>query len=108
MQFVRENNKSSDFPYIIRTPWPESAGELYRPSDFRLSAKLVPTFEDRECHVGSGTDTYGRIIGLLDRMLWDHEVYTCNAKWQEIRSLKCACCILGRDAFMAIRAVSTV
>jgi hypothetical protein len=28
------------------TPWPESAKELYRPSDHRLSAKLVPTFAD--------------------------------------------------------------
>jgi hypothetical protein len=29
------------------TPWPESEGELYGPSDRRLSAKLVPTFADR-------------------------------------------------------------
>jgi hypothetical protein len=29
------------------TPWHESAGELYRPNDPRLSAKLVPTFENR-------------------------------------------------------------
>jgi hypothetical protein len=28
------------------TPWPESASELYRSSDRRLSAKLVPTFAD--------------------------------------------------------------
>jgi hypothetical protein len=35
------------------TPWPESASELYRPSDHRLSAKLLPTFADSECHVGS-------------------------------------------------------
>jgi hypothetical protein len=27
-----------------KTPWPQSASELYRPSDRRLSAKLVPTF----------------------------------------------------------------
>jgi hypothetical protein len=27
-----------------KTPWPESASELYRPSDHRLSAKLVITF----------------------------------------------------------------
>jgi hypothetical protein len=27
-----------------KTPWPQSANELYRPSDRRLSAKLVPTF----------------------------------------------------------------
>jgi hypothetical protein len=30
-----------------RTPWPESARELYQPSDHRLSAKSVPTFADR-------------------------------------------------------------
>jgi hypothetical protein len=29
------------------TPWPESASELHLPSDLRLSAKLVPSFEDR-------------------------------------------------------------
>jgi hypothetical protein len=30
-----------------QTPWPESASELYRLSDRRLSAKLVPTFADK-------------------------------------------------------------
>jgi hypothetical protein len=30
-----------------QTPWSESASELYRPSDSRLWAKLVPTFADR-------------------------------------------------------------
>jgi hypothetical protein len=30
---------------------PRSASELYRPSDRRMSAKLVQTFEDRRCHV---------------------------------------------------------
>jgi hypothetical protein len=40
------------------TPWPESASKLlvYLPSDRRLSAKLVPTFADRLCHVVSMTD----------------------------------------------------
>jgi hypothetical protein len=32
--------------YNTRTPWPQSANEVYRPSDRRLSAKLVPTFAD--------------------------------------------------------------
>jgi hypothetical protein len=50
-----------------RTPWPESASELYRPSDRRLSAKLVPTFSDRWCHVVSVIDLYSRILGFLDR-----------------------------------------
>jgi hypothetical protein len=34
-------------------PWPESASELYRPSDRRLSEKLVPTFAVRGQHNGS-------------------------------------------------------
>jgi hypothetical protein len=38
------------------TSWLESASELYRPSDLRLSAILVPTFTDRGCHVVSVTD----------------------------------------------------
>jgi hypothetical protein len=49
------------------TVWPESASELYRPSDCRLSAKLLPTFADRGCHVVSVTDPYVRIIAFLDR-----------------------------------------
>jgi hypothetical protein len=39
-------NKSSDSVYN-KTSLPQSANELYRPSDRRLSAKLVPTFGDR-------------------------------------------------------------
>jgi hypothetical protein len=50
-----------------QTPWPESASELCRPSDRRLSAKLVPNFADRGCHVVSVTDPYGRNLGFLDR-----------------------------------------
>jgi mitochondrial fission protein ELM1 len=33
---------NSAFKY--KTPWPESASELHRPSDRLLSAKLVPNF----------------------------------------------------------------
>jgi hypothetical protein len=43
---------------------PESASELYRPSNRRLLAKLVPAFADRECHV------YGRILDFLDLSLY--------------------------------------
>jgi hypothetical protein len=50
-----------------KTPWSESASELYRPSDRCLLAKLMPTFVDRGCHVVSMTDPYGRIIAFLDR-----------------------------------------
>jgi hypothetical protein len=32
-----------------------------------MSAKLVPTFLDRECRVVSATDPHGRILGFLDR-----------------------------------------
>jgi hypothetical protein len=37
-----------------------SASELYRPSDRRLSAKLVPTFAGRGCCVVSTTNSDGR------------------------------------------------
>jgi hypothetical protein len=39
----------------------------YRPSDRRLSAKLVPTFSTWACHVISVMDPYSRILGFLDR-----------------------------------------
>jgi hypothetical protein len=38
-----------------------------RPSDRRMSAKLVPTFADRGCRVVSAADPHGRILGFLDR-----------------------------------------
>jgi hypothetical protein len=36
------------FQYKKKTPWSESANELYRPRNRRLSAKWLPTFADRE------------------------------------------------------------
>jgi hypothetical protein len=45
-----------------KSPLPESASELYRPSDRRLSAKLLPTLADRGCHVVSVTDPYGSVF----------------------------------------------
>jgi hypothetical protein len=50
-----------------KAPWPESASELYRPSNRRLSEKLVPTFVDGQFHVIRVTDPYGRILDFLDR-----------------------------------------
>jgi CBS-domain-containing membrane protein len=41
--------------------------EVYLPRDRRLSAKLVPIFADRGCHVVNVTDPYGHILGFLDR-----------------------------------------
>jgi hypothetical protein len=74
-----------------QSQWSESASKLYRPSDRRLSAKLVPstadtktywltdwltvsckvtwldlTWLDRRCHVVSVTDPCGRNLGRLD------------------------------------------
>jgi hypothetical protein len=50
-----------------KTLWPESASELYRPSDRRSSAKLEPIFADRWFHAVSVTNPYGCIIGFLDQ-----------------------------------------
>jgi hypothetical protein len=46
--------------------------KLYRPSDRRLSAKLVSTFVDRGCHEVRVTDPYGRILGFLDRLTFKY------------------------------------
>jgi hypothetical protein len=71
LHFHRNDDFLFFFPACIaikkKTPWSESASELYRPSDRCLSAKLLPTFADRGCHVVSVTDSYGRILGFLDR-----------------------------------------
>jgi hypothetical protein len=56
-----------DYDLYKQTPWLEFAGELYRPSDRRLWAKLVPTFVERGCNVVSPTDPHGRILCFLDR-----------------------------------------
>jgi hypothetical protein len=53
------------------------ASELYRLSDRRLSAKLVPTVADRGRHVVSVTDTYGRIFCFLDLFFQvAHQLYS--------------------------------
>jgi hypothetical protein len=64
-----ETCKCSKYIWIEqkKTPWSESASELYRPSDRRLSAKWLPTFADKGCQVIRVTDPYGLILGFLDR-----------------------------------------
>jgi hypothetical protein len=57
MQWPKQNKQ---------TPWSESASELYRPSDRRLSVKLVSIFANRWCHVVSVTDPYGCTLDFLD------------------------------------------
>jgi hypothetical protein len=58
---------TTDHTHVENTPWPESASELYRSSDSRLSAHIVPTFADRAFYVASVTEPYGRILIFLDR-----------------------------------------
>jgi hypothetical protein len=54
--------------------------ELYRPSDRCLSAKWLPTFTDRGCHVVSVTDPYGRILGL-NMTTWKEKKY--KLEWRK-------------------------
>jgi hypothetical protein len=54
----------------VKTPWPESASEVHRPSGRRLPSKLVPTFADIWSHMVSVTNPYDRILGFLDRKLY--------------------------------------
>jgi hypothetical protein len=69
-RFLNTKIKQSSFSlihYLKKTLWSESASELYRPSDRRLSAKSLPTFAYKGCHMVSVTNPYGRILGFLDR-----------------------------------------
>jgi CBS-domain-containing membrane protein len=51
-----ENKQTTNSVVLVR--------ERTVPTDRHLSAKLVPTFADRGCHVVSVTDPYGRILGF--------------------------------------------
>jgi hypothetical protein len=66
IQFKDVNAKSRN-KTNKQTPWLQSASDLYRPRDRRLSVKLVSSFEDRGCSVVSTTDPNGRILCFLDR-----------------------------------------
>jgi hypothetical protein len=47
-----------------QTPWPESTSDLYRPSDRRLSANLVPTFADRGVSRSQGSGSPTAVISV--------------------------------------------
>jgi hypothetical protein len=68
-----------------KTHRPESASELYRPSDCRLSANLVSTV----CVV-SATDPFGRNLGFLDwsRYFYFRVVLNCTheAEWKPFQT----------------------
>jgi hypothetical protein len=82
----------SDVQQAKKLNSPESASKLYRPSDRRLSAKLLPTCADRGRHVVSVTDPYGRILAFLDQT---HHIFFqvapqlyLRAKWTRFRSTR--------------------
>jgi hypothetical protein len=52
MLFIESEKKKRNLVALVR--------KLYRPSDRRLSAKLLPTITDRGCRVVSETDPHGR------------------------------------------------
>jgi hypothetical protein len=51
----------------LATDYFKAASELYRPSDRRISKKLVPAFKDSECRTVSATNSYSSILGFLNR-----------------------------------------
>jgi hypothetical protein len=58
--FIAANHWTTFLNKQKQTPWLESASELYRLSDCRLSAKLVPTLVDRGRRVVSATNPHAR------------------------------------------------
>jgi hypothetical protein len=52
---------------LKKKSWRQSGNKLYRKLDRSLSAKLVPTFEDRGVSRSQRGDPHGRNLGFLDR-----------------------------------------
>ena len=50
---------------LSKTPWPQSASELYRQSGRRRSAKLVPTFADRGVSRGQSNGSPRPLISVF-------------------------------------------
>jgi hypothetical protein len=61
------NHMAKQHVQLIITLQTQTASELCRPRDRRLSEKLVPTFSDRWCHEVSATDPQGHTLDYLDR-----------------------------------------
>jgi hypothetical protein len=51
--------------FIFSILWPQAVSILYEQNDLRLSAKLVPSFEDIKCCMVTATDPYDRIPGCF-------------------------------------------
>jgi hypothetical protein len=64
---MQKGNENHELGTLSLSPWPRSASELYRPSNYCLLVRLVPTFADTGCCMVSTMDTYGRVLAFLDR-----------------------------------------
>jgi hypothetical protein len=76
---------------IIITPWLQSASKLYQPSDRRLSAKLVPTFEERGVSSGQRGGSPTTVISVSRPQLLlivsssSSNVRTNEAEWTPVQ-----------------------
>jgi hypothetical protein len=61
-----DDNDDDDDNTNYLTPWLYSASELYRLSDRRLSAKLVPTFADRGLSHGQRGGSPTAVISVFE------------------------------------------
>jgi hypothetical protein len=64
-----------------QTPGLQSTSKLYRPSNHRLSAKLVPTLADSGCRVVSATNPPVVNFGFLDRSRYFLETVPQLSSW---------------------------
>jgi hypothetical protein len=64
--WFQHSQVKSRFHHLLKTLWPESASELYRLSDRRLTTKLVATFAGIGRYVVNVTDLYTAFSVFLD------------------------------------------
>jgi hypothetical protein len=72
LRFFFGKTEAVDLNWLKVTPWLKSVIELYRPSDRRLSAKLVPTFADGGVAWSVWRIPYGHNLCFLDRTSLEH------------------------------------
>jgi hypothetical protein len=82
------------------TPWPESGSKLYRPSDCRLSVKLVPTFADRGVSRSRCGRSHTAVISVIYTVLFQRTYL-----YLDIRRQHCTAAVPTRALLQALTPV---
>jgi hypothetical protein len=90
-----------------QTPWLESARELYRPSDHRVSAKLVPTLAGRG--VSRSWQEYKTVVTRVIGQWCKEWILVLSRKWRDLfqktarNTERCLVCTKGQSYLLSLK-----